>query len=190
VQRDQQGLEGPGRQRRGRLVPLVGLEGVQTVALVDLLGLVRKEHGIAVEGDAHFVGMGIGSPRAVREHARRRHARLEGRADVGFVGRQEQVGRQRAQVAPGRLTPREDAAFDGQAVVLGRAEHAHARDGVVARQDHHLDARRVGIERQQLAHQREGHAGRGRLVQALQLQLHVGAVVAGFEEPVLFLEVE
>jgi hypothetical protein len=39
-------------------------------------------------------------------------------------------------------------------------------------------------------HQREGHAGACGLVDALQLQLHVGAVVGAFEDAVLFLEVK
>ena len=48
----------------------------------------------------------------------------------------------------------------------------------------------IAVERQQLVDQREGHAGAGRDVEPLQLKLHVGAVVAGFEQQVLFLEVE
>ena len=48
----------------------------------------------------------------------------------------------------------------------------------------------ANVERQQLVHQRKGHARPRRLVQTLQLQLHVGAVVAGLEEAVFFLEVE
>ena len=46
------------------------------------------------------------------------------------------------------------------------------------------------VESQQLVDQRKGDARARRLVEALQLQLHVGAVVAGFEDPVLFFEVE
>ena len=75
--------------------------------------------------------------------------------------------------------------------MLGRAEHAQARDGVVARQDHHLHARRpAAVEAEQLVHQRERHAGPRRLLQARQLQLHVGAIVGGLEDAVLLLEVE
>ena len=119
----------------------------------------------------------------MRIDPRRRHAGRQGRAHVGVVGRQEQVGVERPQVAPRRLAAREHAALDRQPVVLRRAEHAHPRDRVVARQDHHLDARRAGIEGEQLVDQRERDAGLGGLVEALQLQLHVGAVVVGFEVP-------
>jgi hypothetical protein len=63
--------------------------------------------------------------------------------------------------------------------------------GIVARQDHHLHARfAAGIEGQQLVHQREGHARPCRLLQPLQLQLHVGMVVGGLEDAVLLLEIE
>jgi hypothetical protein len=75
--------------------------------------------------------------------------------------------------------------------VLGRAEHPHARDRVVARQDHHLHPLGLRIvEGQQLVHQRKRHTGRRWLLQPVQLQLHVGPVVPGLEQPVLFLEVE
>ncbi|MEZ5643284.1 MAG: hypothetical protein R3E70_14855 [Burkholderiaceae bacterium] len=47
----------------------------------------------------------------------------------------------------------------------------------------------AGVEGQQFFTS-EGHAGRGRLVELVQLQLHVGARIAGLEQAVLFLEVE
>ncbi len=74
-------------------------------------------------------------------------------------------------------------------------EDAQARHRVVARQHHHLHPLGLavggaGIEGQQLARQREGHARRRRLVDQAELQLHVGAVVAGLEDLVLGFEVE
>ena len=194
VQCFQQRLEGPRRQRRGGVVALVVLEGVQAPRLVDALGFVAEQHGVAVEGDAHLVRVGGRGARTLRVDARRGHAGGQGLAHIGLVGGQEQVGRQRAQVAPGRLAAREHAALHRQPVVLRRAEHAHAAHRVVARKDHHLHAViRCGqavVEGQQLVDQREGHARARRMVQTLQLQLHVGAIVTGFEDAVLFFEIE
>ena len=55
--------------------------------------------------------MRVGGARRMRVDARRRHAGFERRAHVGLVGRQEQVGGERLQVAPGRAAAREDAAL-------------------------------------------------------------------------------
>jgi hypothetical protein len=75
--------------------------------------------------------------------------------------------------------------------VLGGAKHAHSGDRIVAREDHDFDARYLqGIERPQFLHQRERYAGFGRKLQALQLQLHVGAVIGGLKDAVLFFEIE
>jgi len=49
--------------------------------------------------------------------------------------------------------------------------------------------RRV-VEGEELLHQRERHPRLGRLVDALELQLHVGPVVVGLEVAVFLLEVE
>jgi hypothetical protein len=70
----QQRLERPGGQRRGGLLALVALEGVEPVALEDALGLVGEQHRVAVEGDAHLVGVRVGRPRRLRVDARGRHA--------------------------------------------------------------------------------------------------------------------
>jgi hypothetical protein len=75
--------------------------------------------------------------------------------------------------------------------MLCRAEYAHTRHRVVAREDDHLYALRIRIvESQQLAYQRERYAGLGRLFQPLQLQLHVGTVVALLEDLVFFFKVK
>ena len=141
------------------LLALVRLEGVEAACLEDALGLVGEQHRVAVEGDAHLVRVRVGGARRVREDARRRDAGLERRAHVGLVGREEQVGGERPQVAPRRSAAREDAALDRHAVGLRRAEHAHARDRVVAREDHDLDAlRRRVVEGEELLHQRERDA--------------------------------
>ena len=86
VQRLEQRLERARRQRRAGAVALVALEGVQPVALEHALGLVGEQHRVAVEGDAHLVRVGVAGARAVRVHARRRHAGVQRRAHVGFVG--------------------------------------------------------------------------------------------------------
>lgn len=59
VERFQQWLEGAGRQRGGGATCLVVLEGRQPLAGIDLLGFVGEQYGVAVEGDAHFVGVGF-----------------------------------------------------------------------------------------------------------------------------------
>ena len=59
-------------------------------------------------------------------------------AHVVGIGREEQVGVQRREVAEGGASLREHAALQRDAVGHGRAEHAHARDRVVAREDDHL----------------------------------------------------
>jgi hypothetical protein len=80
--------------------------------------------------------------------------------------------------------------------VLRRAKHPHARDRVIARQDHHFHQWRVGgvrclaIEGQQFLHQRKSHTSPRWVVHTLQLQLHVGVVVAGFKNAVLFFKVK
>ena len=127
----------------------------------------------------------------MRVDLRGRHTGIECRPHVRQMGRQKQVGVERPQVTPRRLSACEAAALNGQAVMLRRAEHAHARDRVVAREDHHLHALCIGVvERQQLAHQRKGHAGFGRRLQAIELQLHVGPVVALLKHLVFFFKVE
>jgi hypothetical protein len=185
------GLNGPWRQRRRGAVALVALERGQAVALVDALGFVGEQHRVAVEGDAHLVRMRVGGPRRVRDDTRRGHGSVQRRAHVGFVGGQEQVRVQRLEVAPRTLAAGEHAALDRQPVVLAGAEYAHARYRVVARQDHDLDMPGVAVvEGQQLVHQRERRPRPRRLLQPAELQLHVGAVVAGLEDSVLLFEVE
>ena len=112
VQGLEQGLERPIGQGLLGQGDLVGLEGVQPAALEDLFGLVREQHGIAVERDAHFMRMGFASAGGMGQHARGRHAGTQGRAHIGLVGRQEQVGLQGPQVAPGTFAAREHAALD------------------------------------------------------------------------------
>ena len=107
------------------------------------------------------------------------------------MGGQEQRGAQRAQVAPGRLAAREDAALDRQAVVAADLNTRMPDTGSLRDRDHDLDPLLAGrVEAQQFAHQRERDAGRRRLIQARELQLHVGAVVGLLEDEVLLLEVE
>ena len=57
VQGHQKGFEGAVGQRLGRFVLLVLLKGIEAMRLVDALGLVAKEHGVAVKSDAHLVRM-------------------------------------------------------------------------------------------------------------------------------------
>ncbi len=166
-------------------------KGRQPALLVDALGLVGKQHGIAVEGNAHFLRVAVACGRGVDHHARRGKADGQGLAHIDLVGREEQVGAQRPQVGKRIAPAREHAALYVHVGRLGRGEHAHAAGRVVAREHHHLHALHFGrIEGQQLAHQREGDARACRLVHQVQLAAHVGLLVARIEQPVLFLEVE
>ena len=153
VERLQQRFEGAGRQRRGGAAGLVVLEGRQSLAGIDLFGLVGEQHGVAVEGDAHFVRVGFCPLGRLRVDACGRKAGFQRGPNIVGVGRQEEVGAQRLQVRIRRTAAREDTAFQRHAMVVGRAEGTHA-------------------------------------VQQLQLARHVGAVVTGLEQAILFLEVE
>ena len=63
VQRLEQRLERARRQRLAGVARLVRLERVEALRLVDALGLVGEQHGVAVERDAHFVRMRIDARR-------------------------------------------------------------------------------------------------------------------------------
>ena len=56
VQRLQQRLERPGRERRGGVVALVALEGVEPGLLIHALRLVAEQHGVAGEVRIAFDG--------------------------------------------------------------------------------------------------------------------------------------
>ena len=68
------GLNGPGGSGRAACSRLVRLERRQSLRLVDALGLVGEQHGVAVEGDAHLVGMRVRG-RRLRVDDRRGKAR-------------------------------------------------------------------------------------------------------------------
>jgi hypothetical protein len=80
--------------------------------LVDALGLVGEQHGVAVERDPHLLRMRVDARAERGKDARRRAHRLERGADVGLVRGQEKVGGERLQVAPRRPAAREDATLD------------------------------------------------------------------------------
>ena len=85
----------------------------------------------------------------------------------------------------------EDAALDGQARRFERLEYAKAANRVVAGQQHDLDlALGLLVQPQQLLHQPERDAGLGRLIDARELEVDVGAVVHRVEGGVLRLEIE
>ena len=168
------------------------LESLQSAILVDAFGFVVEQHGVAVEGNAHFVGVLVAGLHGSGGHPSSRKLERQRLPHVILIGRQEQVSSQRAQVAERIAALREYAAFDQiQAVGGGGAEHAHAADRVVARQHDHLDAAlALAVEGKQFLDQREGHAGGSRLVQLVELCLHVAVRVPAFEQPVLRLEIE
>ena len=63
----------------------MALECRQSVALEDALGLVGKQHRVAVERDAHFGRVRRLGPRAVRIDACGWQAGGDRKAHVGFV---------------------------------------------------------------------------------------------------------
>ena len=86
VQRHQQGFEGAVGQRLGHVVGFVFLKRRQAAALVNLLCFIAKQHRVAVEGNAHFGGVGIAGVGAVRVHLCRGHASGQRRAHIAQVG--------------------------------------------------------------------------------------------------------
>ena len=69
-----------------------------------------------------IMGVAVGGARAVWIHTGCRHTGVQRTAHIGFMGGQEEVRPNGAQIAPGAAPTREDAALDWQPVVLGRAE--------------------------------------------------------------------
>ena len=132
VQRHQERLERAIGQGLGHLVELVLLKGRKSLRLVDLFGLIAEQHGVAVEGNAHFVRVGVAGVGRLRVHLGCRHTGKQRRAHVAQVGAQEQIGAQGLEVAPRGLAARERAADDGQGVVRRRLHHAQAAHRVVA----------------------------------------------------------
>ena len=59
VQGSQQGFERAVRQWLGHVFHLVAQKSIQPLCLVHAFGFVGEQYGIAVESNAHFVGVGI-----------------------------------------------------------------------------------------------------------------------------------
>ena len=187
----EQRLERAGRQGARGVGAFMRLKFMQTVVVVHALGFVREQHGVAVKGNAQFVGVAVSIDMRVGKHLRGREVGLQRLAHIIGIGRQKKVGTQWREEFVGRTAAREHAAFHFQPAFFCRAKHAQARNRVVAREDddfYPLFA--VCIESQQFFHQRKSHTRLGGLLQPIQLQLHVGAVVLLFEHAVFFFEIE
>ena len=190
MQRLEQRLEGPGRQWTRRVLVLVRLERGESLRLVHTLGFVGKEHGVTIERDPHFVRMRIFIPR-LRVDERRRKADVERRLDVGDIGGKKKIGLQWMQIRERRAAAREYAALDAERRTAHRTEHTQSRHRIVARQDDDLDPLvAVGVEFEELLHQPERDTRFRRLLEPIELHLHVSLVVRRLEDRVLFLEVE
>jgi hypothetical protein len=74
VQGDQQGFERAVGQRQGNLVDLVLLKRLNPCDLVDAFGFIAEQHGVAVKGDAHLVGMCVAGMYRVGVNLRCGHA--------------------------------------------------------------------------------------------------------------------
>src|SRR6516165_10808490 len=109
----EQRLERTRWQWTRRVIGFVRLKGFESLVAIETLRLVGKQHGVAVEGDAHFVGMRIGK-RRLRIDERRRKVRGKRRAHVVGVGREKEVRTQRIQVLVRRTPACEYAALDAE----------------------------------------------------------------------------
>ena len=193
MQRRQKTLERASRQRLLGRGDLARGEGVQAVPLVDALGLVGEEHGIAVEGDAQTLRRLDALPDVGRQDRRGRMPRVQGLAHIHGIGGEKQMRIERRHVGIGVLPPGEGRARDVELVVLDRVHDAHPRVGGVARKQDHFHPGSSGRERvepQELPHQRERDPGREDLVLVLELIPVVGGHALLFEHPIRFLQIE
>ena len=91
VQRLQQRLERPTRQRARGVLRFVGLKRVQPFGLEHAFGLVRKQHRVTVKGNTHFGGVGVAGADRLRVHLRGGHIGLQGGSNIAQVGGQKQI---------------------------------------------------------------------------------------------------
>src|SRR3954471_1423464 len=112
VERLEKRLERTRLQRRQGVQSLMAGKSFQPVLLVDALGLVREQHGVPIERNAHFVRMAACLLAGLRIHPGCRNARPE-RADyVAFVRGEEEIGFQRIEITVRAAPAGEDAALD------------------------------------------------------------------------------
>lgn len=126
--------ERPQRTRRQRHVAcflFAAGERVESRVRVDLLGFVRKQHGVPIEGDSHDVIPGVGS-RAF-DHGRGGHTVVERQLDIVVVGREEQIRTEACRIAVAWRGARKCGARDRQLVVADRSKHPQPRIGTVRR---------------------------------------------------------
>ena len=157
------------------------------------LGLVGKEHGVAVERDPQLVGLLDVLADVRRQDLRRGVAGVERPADVLAVRREEEVRVERRDVGIGTLAAGERRAGDVEPVVLDRVHDPQAGLGGVAREQDHFDprARRCArVEGEELLHQRQRDARREHLVLARELVAMIGLDALFLEHAVRLLQVE
>ena len=120
MQRLQEILERPPAEGAPGGGLLAGGEGRQALLLKNTLGFVRKQHRVAIEGEAHFVG--IVERLAGGQQGRGREAVLQGTAHVIGVGGEEQIAAKGAHIAVGAAAVTEGSPGDVQAVVFDGVE--------------------------------------------------------------------
>ena len=91
VQRQQQGLERPGRQWLAGFLQLMALKGLQTFGLKNPLGLVREQYGVAVKGNAQFMRMIVAGAHGVGIDMGCRIAQVQGLGHILRIGGQKQL---------------------------------------------------------------------------------------------------
>ena len=84
AQGSKKSLEWPATQRLTGRRQFIGLKGFQTVSLKDLLGLIGKQYGIAIEGNTQFIARFSGVLGG--QYGRCGKARLQGTTHVFGMG--------------------------------------------------------------------------------------------------------
>ncbi|MNF66275.1 hypothetical protein D3C84_480620 [compost metagenome] len=174
MQGRQEGLEGPTAKQFASRLTLMALKGLQATLLIDPLGLVGKQHGIAVESDAQLIARG--PPRSTGEDGGRAESRAQRAAYIFGVSREKQMAAERRQIGIGAAPADKGRAGDAQAVVLDRIERAQAGIGAVARHQNHLHPRlaQSTVQPQQLLDQGESVTWHENLVLMFDLIAAIG----------------
>ena len=94
-----------------------GMERIQTIALVYLLGLIGEQHRVTVKGDAQLVGFLSGAAHLRGHDGGRGVAFGEHFAHVLRIGRQKQVGAEGGHIRIRALAASEGGAGDIETVM-------------------------------------------------------------------------
>ena len=183
--------EGTLGERLFRVLPLVLREGFESLFPIDPLRLVRKEHGVPVEGDADLARFpggiygGIGADQSSGEPG------SEGFPHVRFVGGEEEIRAEGGEIRRDGSSPDEGRAADIEPVVVDRVEDPETGVRAVAGDDDDLgQITAVHVQVVQGFHKRKGGPGAQDLVFVLHLIGGIGVESLLLVDPVFFFEIE